>query len=107
MAQVNAWTQAPWVTVLILALILTFLRYRDRQHLVGVVAVFGVVQIPESNIVSPKIVGERLGLHPVVVILAAPVGGQIFGFLGILLAVPTTVVFKVLWRDMLAFYREI
>jgi predicted PurR-regulated permease PerM len=56
--------------------------------------VLGVVQILAGNIVSPTIVGERLGLHPVVVILAVLVGGQIFGFLGILLAVPTTAVLK-------------
>jgi predicted PurR-regulated permease PerM len=88
-------------------LILTFLRYHDWQHPVGVIAVFAVVQIIEGNFVSPKIVGERLGLHPVVVILAVLVGGQIFGFLGILLAVPTTAVIKVFWRDVLAFYRAI
>jgi len=88
-------------------LLLTFLRYYDWQHPLGVVAVFAGVQIIESNFVSPKIVGERLGLHPVVVILAVLVGGQIFGFLGILLAVPMTAVIKVFWRDVLAFYREI
>lgn len=88
-------------------LILTFLRHHDWQHPVGVVAVFAVVQMIESNVVSPKIVGERLGLHPVVVILAVLVGGQLCGFLGILLAVPTTAVIKVFWRDVLAFYREI
>jgi predicted PurR-regulated permease PerM len=88
-------------------LILTFLRYHDWQHPLGVVAVFAVVQAIEGNIVSPKIVGERLGLHPVVVILAVLVGGQLFGFLGILLAVPTTAVIKVFWRDVLAFYRAL
>jgi predicted PurR-regulated permease PerM len=87
--------------------ILTFLRYHDWQHPAGVVAVFAVVQIIEGNVVSPKIVGERLGLHPVVVILAVLVGGQLFGFLGILLAVPATAVIKVFWRDVLAFYRAL
>jgi predicted PurR-regulated permease PerM len=89
------------------AAILTFLRYHDWQHPVGVLAVFAVVQLIEGNFVTPKIVGERLGLHPVVVLLAVLVGGEIFGFLGILLAVPTTAVIKVFWRDVLDFYRAL
>lgn len=87
------------------SLLLTFLQYHDWQHLVGVVAVFAVVQALEGNLITPKIVGERLGLHPVVVLLAVLVGGELFGFLGILLAVPATAVVKVFWRDVLAFYR--
>jgi len=77
----------------------------DWQHPVGVAAVFAVVRIIEGNVVSPKVIGERLGLHPVVVISAILVGGQVFGFLGILLAVPTTAVIKVFRRGVLAFYR--
>jgi predicted PurR-regulated permease PerM len=42
----------------------------------------------------------------VVVLLAVLVGGDLFGFLGILLAVPATAVIKVFWRDVMAFYRE-
>jgi predicted PurR-regulated permease PerM len=89
------------------SLILTFLQYHDWQHLVGVTAVFAVVQALEGNLITPKIVGERLGLHPVVVLLAVLVGGDLFGFLGILLAVPATAVIKVFWRDVLAFYRAL
>jgi predicted PurR-regulated permease PerM len=89
------------------ATLLTFLRYYDWQHPVGVVAVFAAVQLIEGNLVTPKIVGERLGLHPVVVLLAVLVGGEIFGFLGILLAVPTTAVIKVFWRDVLDLYRAL
>jgi predicted PurR-regulated permease PerM len=89
------------------SLVLTFLQYRDWQHLAGVAAVFVVVQALEGNLITPKIVGERLGLHPVVVLLAVLVGGDLFGFLGILLAVPATAVIKVFWRDVLAFYRAL
>ena len=87
------------------ATLLTLLRYHDWQRPVGVVAVFTVVQLIEGNFVTPKDVGERLGLHPVVVLLAVLVGGEIFGFLSILLAVPATAVIKVFWRDVLDFYR--
>jgi predicted PurR-regulated permease PerM len=89
------------------SLLLTYLQYHDWQHLVGVAAVFIVVQALEGNFITPKIVGERLGLHPVVVLLAVLVGGDLFGFLGILLAVPATAVIKVFWRDVLAFYRAL
>ena len=66
-------------------------------HLLGVWLVFGVVQFLESNVISPKIVGEQVGLHPVVMITAVIVGGTLFGFLGVLLAVPTTAAAAVFW----------
>ncbi len=95
------------VVGLVPSLLLTFLRFHDWQHVVGVVAVFVVVHLLEGNVITPKVLGERLGLHPVVVLLALLVGGDLFGFLGILLAVPAAAVIKVLWRDVLAFYREL
>jgi predicted PurR-regulated permease PerM len=95
------------VVGLVPSLLLTFLRFHDWQHFVGVVAVFVVVHLLEANVITPKVVGERLGLHPVVVLLALLVGGELFGFLGILLAVPAAAVLKVFWRDILAFYRAL
>jgi predicted PurR-regulated permease PerM len=52
--------------------------------------VFGLGQILESYILTPYLVGDRIGLHPVVVILALLAGGQLFGFAGILLALPVS-----------------
>jgi predicted PurR-regulated permease PerM len=95
------------VVGLVPSLLLSFLRFHDWQHFVGVVAVFVVVHLLEANVITPKVVGERLGLHPVVVLLALLVGGELFGFLGILLAVPAAAVIKVFWRDILAFYRAL
>jgi predicted PurR-regulated permease PerM len=89
------------------SLLLTYLQFYDWQHLSGVVIVFGVVQILAGNVITPRIVGRQLGLHPVVVLLAVLVGGQLFGFRGILLALPTTAVIKVFWRDVVAFYRDL
>lgn len=68
-----------------------------NPHLLAVWAVFGVVQFLESNVISPKIVGEQVGLHPVVMITAVIVGGTLFGFLGVLLAVPATAAAAVFW----------
>ena len=79
---------------------------RIEPHLLGVWAVFGVVQMLESNVISPKIVGEQVGLHPVVMITAVIVGGQLFGFLGVLLAVPATAAAAVFWWAGWARYKR-
>ena len=66
--------------------------------LVGVVATFTVAQVIEGSILTPKLVGDRIGLHPVIVIFAVAAGGQLFGFFGILLALPAAAVLSVLVR---------
>ena len=66
--------------------------------LVGVVVTFSVAQAIEGSILTPKLVGDRIGLHPVIVIFAVAAGGQLFGFFGILLALPAAAVLSVLVR---------
>jgi predicted PurR-regulated permease PerM len=66
--------------------------------LVGVVATFTIAQMLEGTILTPKLVGDRIGLHPVIVIFAIAAGGQLFGFFGILLALPAAAVLSVLVR---------
>ena len=61
-------------------------------------AVFGVGQLIESYWLTPKLVGDRIGLHPVAVVFAVLAGGQLFGFLGMLLALPMAAVVNVLLR---------
>ncbi len=63
-----------------------------------VLAVFMVGQLIESFILTPKLVGESIGLHPVAVIFAVLAGGQLFGFFGVLLALPVAAVVLVLLR---------
>jgi predicted PurR-regulated permease PerM len=65
---------------------------------VGVVATFSIAQMIEGSILTPKLVGDRIGLHPVVVIFAVAAGGQLFGFFGILLALPAAAVLSVMVR---------
>ena len=60
--------------------------------------VFGIGQVIESYILTPYLVGDRIGLHPVVVIIALLAGGQLFGFVGILLGLPIAAVVMVLLR---------
>ncbi len=67
-------------------------------NLVGVVATFTIAQLIEGSILTPKLVGDRIGLHPVIVIFAIAAGGQLFGFFGILLALPAAAVLSVLIR---------
>ena len=65
---------------------------------VGVFATFTVAQVIEGSVLTPKLVGDRIGLHPVIVIFAIAAGGQLFGFFGILLALPAAAVLSVLVR---------
>ena len=67
-------------------------------RLVGVVATFSIAQMIEGSFLTPKLVGDRIGLHPVIVILSIAAGGQLFGFFGILLALPAAAVLSVLVR---------
>ena len=67
-------------------------------HLVGVIATFSIAQFIEGSVLTPKLVGDRIGLHPVIIIFAVAAGGQLFGFFGILLALPAAAVISVLVR---------
>ncbi|MCK5325550.1 MAG: AI-2E family transporter, partial [Woeseiaceae bacterium] len=67
-------------------------------QLVGVFATFTIAQAIEGSVLTPKLVGDRIGLHPVLVIFAVVAGGQLFGFFGILLALPAAAVLSVLVR---------
>ncbi|MDH4126116.1 MAG: AI-2E family transporter [Gammaproteobacteria bacterium] len=66
--------------------------------MIGVVATFGIGQLLEGSLLTPKLVGDRIGLHPVIVIFAVAAGGQLFGFFGILLALPAAAVLSVIVR---------
>ena len=70
----------------------------DWKRIAVVVAIFLVGQFVEGNIVSPKFVGERVGLHPVWMIFAMFAFGYLFGFVGLLLAVPLAAAIAVLFR---------
>ena len=70
----------------------------DLKLLALVGVVFTVGQLIESYILTPRIVGDRIGLHPVAVIFAIMAGGQLFGFVGMLIALPVAAVGNVLLR---------
>jgi predicted PurR-regulated permease PerM len=72
-----------------------YIQFHDVQPLLWVLAVFGVGQLLDSLWFTPRFVGGRTGLHPVAVIFAILAGGQLFGFAGVLLALPVAAVLKV------------
>ncbi|MGH8079554.1 MAG: AI-2E family transporter [Lysobacter sp.] len=83
---------------IILGVVAALVQYGDWKYVAGVLAVFGVGQVVESYWLTPKLVGDRIGLHPVAVIFAVLAGGTLFGFLGMLLALPIAAVINVLLR---------
>ncbi len=81
---------------LLAASVAAVVQFQDLYHLLWVFAVFGVGQVLEGMVLIPLLVGDRIGLHPVVVIFAIMAGGQLFGFFGMLLALPVAAVMMVL-----------
>lgn len=75
-------------TGLILATLAGVLQFDNLPQLIAVWVVFGIGQILEGFVVTPWLVGDRIGLHPVAVVFALMAFGQVFGFVGILLALP-------------------
>ncbi|WP_255210671.1 AI-2E family transporter [Methylogaea oryzae] len=73
-------------------------QFQDASHLMPVLIVFGIGHVLEGTVLTPRLVGNKIGLHPVAVIFSALAGGQLFGFLGVLLALPAASVVMVLLR---------
>jgi predicted PurR-regulated permease PerM len=69
-----------------------------------VLAVYGIGQLLESFALTPWLVGERIGLHPLAVIFALLAFGQLFGFTGVLLALPASAAILVALRHVRAAY---
>jgi predicted PurR-regulated permease PerM len=71
-----------------------------------VAVVYGIGQIVESFVLVPRLVGERIGLHPLAVIFALMAFGQLFGFVGVLLALPLSALLLVALRRLVARLKE-
>ncbi|MGN6738476.1 AI-2E family transporter [Dyella sp.] len=87
------------------AVIAVLVQYGDWTHLLLVCGVFVIGQLLEGYVLVPKLVGDKIGLHPVAVIFAVLAGGYLFGFLGVLLALPAASVILVLLRYLTERYR--
>jgi len=83
---------------IVAASIAVLIEFNEWMPLLYVAIVFGVGQMLEGMVLTPLLVGDRIGLHPVAVIFAILAGGQLWGFVGILLALPLAAVIMVLLR---------
>ncbi|HRF42715.1 MAG TPA: AI-2E family transporter [Candidatus Competibacteraceae bacterium] len=86
------------ITGILVAGIAALLQFHSALNLVPVLVVFGFGQLISDFFLTPKLVGDRIGLHPVAVLFAVLAGGHLFGFFGILLALPAAAVIAVLLR---------
>jgi predicted PurR-regulated permease PerM len=93
------------VASLIPALFIALFSAAPGVALLKIVIVFAVVQVLDSSVIGPRVVGEAVGLHPVWVLLALAVSGYFFGFVGLLIAVPLAVLVKLLLTVVLTRYR--
>ncbi|MBK8451968.1 MAG: AI-2E family transporter [Thiofilum sp.] len=91
---------------LLLACLAVIFQTQSLGDLLGVFAVFGLGQLVESFVLTPLLVGDKIGLHPVIVIFSIMAGGELFGFVGILLALPVTAIIAVVLRYIISTYRQ-
>ena len=85
---------------LVLALISGLLQFAGWQALIGVAVVYGIGQVVESLLLTPMLVGERIGMSPLTVIFALLAFGHLFGFVGVLIALPVSAMLVVAVRRM-------
>ena len=89
-----------------LAVLMSLLVWTGIGTLMGVVVVFTVVQLLEGYVITPRIVGEKVGLSPVAVIVVLLVGGELLGLLGFVLAVPVAGAAKTILVEVIDWYRS-
>jgi predicted PurR-regulated permease PerM len=94
------------VTGVLMGVIAALVQYHDGLHVLLVLAVFVTGNLLEGYVLVPRLVGEKIGLHPLAVIFAILAGGELFGFLGVLLALPIASVVMVLLRYAHERYRD-
>ncbi len=87
-------------------LLAAYMQFHDWQHPLAVLVVFMIGQSLEGMVLTPWLVGDKIGMHPVAVIFAILAGGQLFGFLGVLLALPTAAIVMVLLRYLHTRYKS-
>jgi predicted PurR-regulated permease PerM len=91
---------------IVLSMVMAFLKFHDILHPLLCLGWFSLVQGLEGMIITPRVVGTTVGLHPLIAIVALLIGGQIFGIMGMLLAVPVTAVLQVFLRSLIEYYRS-
>ncbi len=95
---------AGFATGLVLALLAALLQFGNLYGFAAVAVIYGIGQVLETVVLTPRLVGESIGLHPLTVIFALLAFGELFGFFGILLALPVSAVLAVALRRANAHY---
>jgi predicted PurR-regulated permease PerM len=91
---------------LVLALLAGLLQFASWYGVVAVAVVYGIGQVGESLFLTPRLVGERIGMNPLMVIFALLAFGHLFGFVGVLIALPLSAVLVVAVRRLRGLYVE-
>lgn len=94
------------ITGFVISMGIAFAQFDSMGQIIPVVAVFVAGQFLEGNFLTPKLVGDSIGLHPVWVMFALLAGGVLLGFLGLMIAVPTAAVIGVLLRHAIDNYKK-
>ena len=95
-----------FIVGLIIALVVALFQFATWWAVLGVILVFSIGQMAESVILQPKLLGDKIGLHPVAVIFAVLAGGNLFGLTGVLLALPVAAVILVLLKEVKVRYQH-
>jgi len=89
-----------------LAILSALLQFGPQSEIIAVLALYGLGQFIEGFVLTPRLVGERIGLHPVAVLFSLLLFGKLFGFFGILLALPISAVALVLVQYLWSVYTQ-
>lgn len=89
------------------ALLIGLANYSGIELLLGIVAVFTIVQALESTVITPKLVGNKVGLSSLATMLALIIGGNLFGLAGMLVAIPVAAITKSIFIDLKKEYRQL
>jgi len=93
-----------FATCFVLSIIIAMIQFPDNTHLIAIPAVYGIGLLLESSFLTPRLVGGKVGLHPLWIIFGMLAGASLFGLIGILISVPVTAVIGVLVRFAIARY---
>lgn len=93
-------------TGMVLASMLALFQFHDLKHILYVLLTFGIGQLLEATVITPRIMGKGLGLSPVMVILSILICSQLLGFLGLLLAIPIASTVKVFIDEIISKYKS-
>jgi predicted PurR-regulated permease PerM len=94
------------IVAIVLTTLVVLLQWPGIAVVLGIVAVFVIINLLESYVVVPRIIGFKVGLSPIAVIILLLVGGELAGIWGILLIMPVAGAIKVIWPDLRAIYQE-